>query len=209
MSAEQAAMEPPERRFSVAEAAYLSSTDGKVINREIDARVIGAPADASGVDERLIGLDAIYYLAAVSGIRTGMDTTLRRLVFQGIRSALIDRQAVGRVGRLQLPLAEIAAEVEPRLRAVEEASAIVASDPGICGGEPVVKGTRIPIRTMASLRQRGVPDPVIAEEYGLSPDQVRLAALYSELHPRRGRRPAPSASGVERYDVRHHAPFAG
>ena len=40
----------------------------------------------------------------------------------------------------------------------------IVRDPGICGGEPVFRGTRVPLRTvLASLAEGDLPETILAE----------------------------------------------
>jgi len=61
----------------------------------------------------------------------------------------------------------------------------IKRDPAICGGEPVVAGTRVTIRTiLASLAEGDGIDDILADFPSLSRDDVRaviaLAAAYTE-----------------------------
>ncbi len=42
---------------------------------------------------------------------------------------------------------------------------LVVKDPEILGGEPIIKGTRIPVSLLASLMKKGYPSKLISVEY--------------------------------------------
>jgi uncharacterized protein (DUF433 family) len=69
--------------------------------------------------------------------------------------------------------------------------AYIVRDPGICGGEPVIKGTRVTLRTvLASLAEGASIEEVVADFPALSEDSVRAAIAFaaasaSEDLPRR------------------------
>jgi uncharacterized protein (DUF433 family) len=64
----------------------------------------------------------------------------------------------------------------------------VVSLPGILGGDPVFRGTRIPLRHVASLFRKGVPDAEIAEDFpALGPRDLAYARLVARVGDRPGR----------------------
>ncbi|HEY0512343.1 MAG TPA: DUF433 domain-containing protein [Thermoanaerobaculia bacterium] len=71
-------------------------------------------------------------------------------------------------------------------------SRYIAQDPGICGGEPVVRSTRVPVRTvLASLAEGSTVDEILQDFPSLSEESVRAiiafaAASASEDLPIRG-----------------------
>jgi len=92
------------------------------------------------------------------------------------------------VGPLRLAVGHMLAPLLPSVARVAASRNAVESDPGIRGGEPVVSGTRIPVYMLADMRSQGVSDDVLLDEYpALTPDVLREALLYAELHPRAGR----------------------
>jgi len=53
-------------------------------------------------------------------------------------------------------------------------------DPRICGGEPVIKGTRVTLRTVfASLAEGARADEVLADFPTLSGDDIRAAIAFA------------------------------
>jgi uncharacterized protein (DUF433 family) len=76
---------------------------------------------------------------------------------------------------------------------VERAADVVVSDPEIRGGEPVIRGTRVPVYLIADLMSQGADAREILEDYpSLTANTVRSALACAQTHPRRGRpRKAP------------------
>ncbi len=63
-------------------------------------------------------------------------------------------------------------------------------DPEIMGGIPTIRGTRIHVYDIAAWVAAGETMDDILDSYpSLSPEQVRLAALYAETNPYHGRPP--------------------
>jgi uncharacterized protein (DUF433 family) len=64
----------------------------------------------------------------------------------------------------------------------------VVSTPDVMGGEPVFRGTRIPLQHVASLFRKRVPEKEIAEDFpALSSRDLAYARLFSRLGGRPGR----------------------
>ena len=68
---------------------------------------------------------------------------------------------------------------EKNQHAPDYASRIVR-DPGICGGEPVFRGTRVTLRTvLASLADGDGLETILASFPSLSPEDVRAAIAFA------------------------------
>jgi len=64
----------------------------------------------------------------------------------------------------------------------------VVSTPKVQGGEPVFRGTRIPLQHVASLFQKGIPDEEIMEDFpGLDARDLAYARLFSRFGEKPGR----------------------
>ena len=56
----------------------------------------------------------------------------------------------------------------------------IVRDPGICGGEPVFRGTRVTLRTvLASLAEGDSPDEILAEFPSLKAEDIRAAIAFA------------------------------
>jgi len=63
-------------------------------------------------------------------------------------------------------------------------------DPEIQHGKPVIKGTRVPVSRIIGGLAGGMAHDAIAQEYGITEDDIRAALLYAaelieteEFHP--------------------------
>lgn len=54
---------------------------------------------------------------------------------------------------------------------------------GICGGRPVIDGTRIPVKTVVGWVRVGMSPQEITDQFALSAAQVADALAYYEDHP--------------------------
>jgi uncharacterized protein (DUF433 family) len=72
----------------------------------------------------------------------------------------------------------------------------IARDPEVLGGEPVIAGTRVPVRTIASLVEAGESPERIGQEFPNVPAQAYEAAVrWAAGNPKRGRPAQPGARG--------------
>jgi uncharacterized protein (DUF433 family) len=56
----------------------------------------------------------------------------------------------------------------------------IARDPAICGGEPVIKGTRVTVRTiLASLAEGARMEEILADFPTLKEDDVRAVIAFA------------------------------
>ena len=56
----------------------------------------------------------------------------------------------------------------------------IIRDPGICGGEPVFKGTRVTLRTvLASLADGDSPEEILADFPSLKMEHVQVAIAFA------------------------------
>jgi len=56
----------------------------------------------------------------------------------------------------------------------------IVRDPDICGGEPVIKGTRVPLRTiLASLADGDTPEEILADFPSLTENDVQAVIAFA------------------------------
>ncbi len=83
----------------------------------------------------------------------------------------------------------------------------VMIDLQVCGGMPVVRGTRIAVHTLADLAGQGAPDEELLEDYpSLTAESLSAALEYARAYPRRNQPvPTPWIGGtVVRTAAREH-----
>jgi uncharacterized protein (DUF433 family) len=72
------------------------------------------------------------------------------------------------------------------LRDLRRARSLVLSDPEIMGGDPVFRGTRIPVHIIAELVTQGSTQAELLESYPrLTAEMIRLAPVCAAAYPRR------------------------
>jgi uncharacterized protein (DUF433 family) len=112
---------------------------------------------------------------------------LRRKVFDALAEA--PRNVVSLEGGLiKIDLREPRRELAASMRDLRRARRLVVSDPEILGGDPVFRGTRVPVHVIAELVAQGSKPAELIEGYPrLNAEMIRLAPIYAAAYPLRGR----------------------
>lgn len=55
----------------------------------------------------------------------------------------------------------------------------ITFDPGILGGKPVVRGSRVPVQTIVGSLAGDMSVAEVCEQYRLTPEQVQAALAYA------------------------------
>lgn len=72
----------------------------------------------------------------------------------------------------------------------------IVQEPGVCGGEPVIKGTRVTLRTLlASLSEGDSVEEILADYPTLTVEDIRAVIAFA-ANAAREDMPAPRVSGV-------------
>ncbi len=106
----------------------------------------------------------------------------------GRPAELNEAAAAYQVGRSQAPAGELATDRQEPVSpagAAEAATAYryVVRVPGICGGQPILRGTRVPVKAIAGYHKLGMSvDEILAGLPHLTPAQVYEALSYTYDH---------------------------
>jgi uncharacterized protein (DUF433 family) len=174
---------PDTELFTPAEAAVLSRLSLKAVNNAIDKKTVAARRTRAG---RLLDEPAVLYLSLER--RLGGDTTpeFRRRLFAAIAAA--PKRRVVSVGALKVDIGESRREVMERVKELRRAERLVTVDPETMGGNPVFRGTRVPVHQVAELLAKGESVERLREDYPrVSEEMIRLSPIYAAAHPLRGR----------------------
>ncbi len=178
-------MQPHETLFTPTEAAVLTGLTLKAVNNAIDKKTISAvPGEEGG---RLLDARALVSLALERRLADRVAPELRRQVFDALAGS--PRNVVSLEGGLvKIDLREPRRELATSLRELRRARRLVISDPEIMGGDPVFRGTRVPVHLVAELVAQGSKPAELTDSYPrLTADMIRLAPVYAAAYPLRGR----------------------
>jgi uncharacterized protein (DUF433 family) len=180
------------------EAEYVTSLSRKLVDQAIDRREVEAiPSPAA----RLVGYAELVYLRLRREIGEMLSNAGRRLLYTELRRVLPHNPKLEKVelGIMNVVVIGAVSTVRQRLAQVRQSERYVSIRPDVRAGEPVVRGTRVPVHVLADLARQGAGrDELLADYPAVTPPALDAALLYARLHPRRGpRRAAPwHAAGV-------------
>jgi uncharacterized protein (DUF433 family) len=174
-----------ESHLTVKEAAFVTGVGERMVNHEIDARII--PSRTSGGDRRIRGVDVLY-LSAVRNIREGLGQPFRRRLRNAIAHAAAENVPEATVEHFHVLLQELEAGLLEAFRELQAArNEHIESKADVLAGEPVIKGTRIAARHIADLVKRGASQAELRDDFDLTDDQIRAAVVFDRVTPKRGR----------------------
>jgi len=175
--------------FTPTEAAVLTRLSVKAVNNAIDRQVIPAiTGRRAGSATRLLDLRALMSLSLERRLADRFVPALRREAFAALATSSRNTLSLDG-GFLKIDLREPRRELAASLRALCRARQLVVSDPEILGGDPVFRGTRVPVHLIATLLEQGSTASDLLEGYPrLTAQMVEIASLYVAAYPLRGRR---------------------
>lgn len=183
------------------EAAFVTELSEKTINQAIDRNEI-EPLPARRRDDagRALGYPDLVYLRLRIKVGPLLSPEGKRRLREEITEAVREgpRPSTVDMGGVKVTVAYEIEVVEERLTELARARSFVVTDPRVRAGEPVVRGTRIEVQTLADLANQGVSREDLLEDFpSLTPESLDAALLYARTYPRRGRpRSAPWKDGV-------------
>ena len=172
--------------FTPTEAAVLTGLTLKAVNNAIDRKTVAAvPSEEGG---RLLDARALVSLSVERRLSDRIAPELRRKVFDALAEAPRDVVSL-EDGLIKIDLRQPRREIAASMRDLRRARRMVLSDPEILGGDPVFRGTRVPVHLIAQLVAQGSKPVELIESYPrLTADMIRLAPIYANAYPLRGPR---------------------
>ncbi|HTT80787.1 MAG TPA: DUF433 domain-containing protein [Stellaceae bacterium] len=174
--------------FTPTEAAVLTRLPLKAVNNAIDKKTIAAVAgERAGRATRLLDGRALVSLAVERRLADRIAPELRRKLFDALADAPRDVVAL-EGGLLKIDLREPRRELAASLRDLRRVRRLVVTDSEIMGGDPVFRGTRVPVHLIADLIAQGAgADELLSDYPRITAEMVRLAPVYAAAYPLRGR----------------------
>ncbi len=189
------------------EAAVLSGASLGAVNKAIEQRVLRGRRVRG---RTLLSAEDVGALALLSQTRISLPVALKRRIAAWARGGPQGGAELRLDGALTIrrgPQIEQAAGRARRYLELRER--LVEADPRVCGGEPVIKGTRVPVRSLARQIELGEAPKVLRDDYPFLPEEAyELAPLWASANPRQGRPSRPWAdrrAGAKRPGARARA----
>jgi uncharacterized protein (DUF433 family) len=178
-------MVPVSHIYTPAEAAAVSEIAIKSVHNAIDKRIVAnRPSSTEGralTEEDLLRLKLWY------GVGSILSAERRKRLFDTIDENP-GADTVRADDYLIIDVARAREQLATRAEALREAEKLIQSVKGVVGGEPVFKGTRVPVRAIAAMKAQGASTEEIVEGYpSLTGRMVELADIWTAAHPVRGR----------------------
>ncbi|HEV2897170.1 MAG TPA: DUF433 domain-containing protein [Pseudaminobacter sp.] len=189
------------RIYTPAEAAAVSGIGIKAVHNAIDKRIVdtvpGAVRHADGIVRRALTGEDLLRLKLWYGVGATLPADRRRRLFEEIKAAPTAK-TVKADDLLIVDVAEARKQLKARIVDLDEAEAAIGRVKGVMGGEPVFKGTRIPVRMIATMLAQGADEADILDGYPkLTPRMIELARIWVAAHPTRGRPKKLSEHGLK------------
>jgi len=178
------------------EAAQLSGASAATVNKAIEQRVVAirSVGSASLVDARDVGALTLF-----AGLRFGLPVSDKRRLARWLRNAPTGDEMPLGTGVIVRKTPELEEAMEDALRYAQLKERFLEVSPDRQGGEPVIRGTRVPIRGLAKQIEAGEGLAVLREQYDdIHEDAFEFAVQWARANPRRGRPTrlaAPEGSG--------------
>jgi uncharacterized protein (DUF433 family) len=173
------------------EAAQLSGTSETTVKKAVDARVISTRRRGAQSWIELEDVAVLAMLGHLTGL--GLQVSHKRRVRDWLRTTEASRE-------LELTPTVIVRKPDDVDHARHRAERYVrlrdqwiVRDPEIKGGEPVIKGSRVSVHTLAARIAAGEDERTLEEDFPHIPAEAReVAVQYARANPRRGRPAARS-----------------
>lgn len=189
------------RVYTPAEAAAVSQVGIKAVHNAIDKKIVdtisGAVAPSTTIRRRALTGEGLLRLKLWYGVGSTLAAERRQRLFEAIK-AKPAAKTVKADDLLIVDVAEARKQLNARIRDLDDAEAAIGRVKGVMGGEPVFKGTRIPVRTIAAMLAQGADEADLIEGYpSLTARMIELARIWTAAHPTRGRPKKLSDHGLK------------
>ena len=192
------------RLYTPAEAGAVSGLKLKAVHNAIDKHIVepmgkthaAAAGKVNRVGARFLTCEDLVRLRVWRGVGDTLSAERRQRLFVAI-AAQPSAKTVQADELLIVDVGKARKQVDRGVRDLEAAEAIVAKDKGTLGGEPVFKGTRIPVYEIAAMLDAGATVEDLLSGYPkLTERMLDLARIWATAHPRRGRPKSLSDLGL-------------
>lgn len=176
--------------FSTPEAAFVTGLSSASINKAIERKEIAIQRIRKhSLIIRKLGEAELVYLVLLKELSNALQPLFRKRLYQKLREIkYIYRPLKIELGVVIVDVTEAQRDVKNKIRLLHEASDLVVADPKIRNGEPVVRGTRVPVYLLSDLEKQGAsPTEILTDYPSVTKEGLQAALTYAKVHPRRGR----------------------
>jgi uncharacterized protein (DUF433 family) len=171
----------------------LSGAPKSTVEKAIEERVFEPRKVRLGRRERrVLPAHAVAYARIMGSLKYRMDPPMKRRLADALarlrggdwRTLRFELEPA-----VELDVGRLAGEAMERAMAYGAArDTQIVEDPGILGGTPTIRGTRISVYAVAGRLDHGdTVDDILTDYPGLAREVVEAAAIYARSHPLVGR----------------------
>ena len=193
--------------FTTTEVAVILAMAGTSPGGTISKRAVDSVVDKRLFPPAVVRRRQHARALTTAGLKmVAAEFTLRReLPVVSMRKLVYANLLQGQAGEGHIPAGgAVSVDLTPQLRQVTDAlahyrelMAQIEVSPKVQRGEPVLRGTRVTVHTIAEMVEQGTPTVDILRHYPtITAEQVEAAQTYARAHPRRGRPPLPDAGKI-------------
>jgi uncharacterized protein (DUF433 family) len=175
--------------YTPQEAAVLAGANLGAVQRAITKRVVNARVRDG---RRRLKVDSVYMIAIATSAPSIVKLSYAALK-SVVRSVMMhpdrDHVALDNSGIWTINAGKVVRDVGCRVHLYERARrGLIERNPGILGGTPVIKGTRLNVYAIAGRLDHGETIEELLRDYPyVTREQLEAAQLYAKANPLRGR----------------------
>ena len=174
------------RKFTVAEAVAITGLTTTQVNNLIE-EIAPLGIAVSANRKRSVQYKGLFALLLVQDMSEYAKTKLRNKIIMGALNSPRKKDIAVDGTTIIVSVKSYREQAQKGLKDLYEAESNVSINQEVMQGEPCIKGTRIPVYTIAKIASVQGVEKAQATYSTLSKRQVELAQLYATAHPRRGR----------------------
>ena len=169
------------------EAAFVADSDMRIVQRAVDGGVVRRRTrTVRGRRMRVLGRPELRFFGALRGHEDTLTPTGRQKLYEAVRRP---RDGKATVGPFVVDVERVDRRIERRLAELDRIKSRVEDG----DGDPVLKGTAVPVYVIAALADAGGVDEARHAYPSLSKADIEAAAQYAQVYPKKGR-PYPAKS---------------
>ena len=170
------------------EAAFVVDSDVQLVQRAVDGGVVQKRTrTVRGRKTRVLGRSELRFFGALRGYEDTLTLAGRQKLYKAVQHP---RGGKASLGVFVVDVEDVDRRIERRLAELDQIKSRVEADDG---GEPVLKGTDVPVHVVAALAEAGGLEEAARAYPSLSKAAVEAAVAYAEVYPKKGR-PYPARS---------------
>ena len=170
------------------EAAFVANSDVQSVQRAVDGGVVRKRTrKIRGRTTRVLGRPELRFFGALRGHEDTLTLAGRQKLYKAVQRP---RDGKASLGVFVVNVEDVDRQIERRLAELDKIKSRVEEPES---GDPLLKGTSVPVHVIAALAEAGGVEEAARAYPSLSKAAVEAAVAYAEVYPKKGR-PYPKQS---------------